>query len=131
MPNTCKLILTSDSNISPNIDIIINGQIVKSEITASPDEHNNFIVSFTRPLEIENNIIILNNADQIKLVDIIIDDIRFGLVTFLCTTVNGTQNTQLDGPGEIDIKITAPVWQFWCDKMNAFNYEDYPLGSVG
>lgn len=130
MPNTCKLVLATDSQISPNVDIIINDQTVDSKITTVPDECGNFIVSFAHQLETRNHIVILNNSNLIKLEDIIIDDIKFGLVTFLCTTVSNTQNTQLNGSGKIDIEIKTPIWQFWSDKMNAFNYKDYPLGSV-
>jgi hypothetical protein len=66
----------------------------------------------------------------LTLKEIIADNIRFGLVTFLCATVNDTQHTQLNESGTIDITIGAPVWKFWCDKMFEFNYEDYPLGSL-
>jgi hypothetical protein len=80
----------------------------------------------------EQNTIVLEviGNGTVNLTEISVDGIRFGLVTFLCTTVNGTQNTQLTAPGKIAIELQAPVWKFWCDKLTEFNYERYPLGSI-
>lgn len=61
--------------------------------------------------------------------DIDYNDIRFGLVTFLCTTANGEKQTQVTD-GTIKIELRHPIWEFWCQKMNEFNYKDYPLGST-
>ena len=62
--------------------------------------------------------------------DIDYDGIRFGIVTFFCVTANDKKETQVTD-GIIHIKLQHPIWQFWCEKYNKFNYEDYPLGSVG
>ena len=69
-------------------------------------------------------------SSSVKLEDIVIDGIRFGLVTFLCTTINDLQHTELKSPGQIKIIVNSPAWEFWCKKMNEFSYERYPLGSI-
>lgn len=61
--------------------------------------------------------------------DIDYDGIRFGIVTFLCTTANGEKQTQVTD-GIIRLEFKHPIWEYWCQKMNEFNYEDYPLGST-
>jgi len=98
------------------------------------DKHNNISIEIDVDLavltKIKLIIVDMNENKSIGLVEIIAEGIRFGLVTFLCTTVDNTQNTQLTAPGTIDIMMGTPSWKFWCDKMNQFNYKDYPLGSL-
>jgi hypothetical protein len=133
MSNACTLVLSVSSPITPDVKVLLNNQLVSTIVTK--DEFNNFIVSFSENLNKDTTIsIIINNLTNpnfVKLVDIVIDDIRFGLVTFLCTTVNNKQDTQIKMNEQIDIQLRTPIWQFWCEKMNAFNYKDYPLGSIG
>ena len=90
------------------------------------------------PYDTKNNIIVIDsNATNIKLHvegtvtvnDIVYNDIKVGLVTFLCTTVKGLQNTQATND-IIEINVEHPIWEFWCKRLNSFNYKDYPLGSI-
>lgn len=123
-----QLILQVES--FPEFEIHLNGQPVIAQ--SWYDEQNNLRVVVNEELKETNviNMIVHKTENPVKLEEIIIDGIRFGLVTFLCTTVNKTQNTQINTNGSIDIEISIPVWKFWCDKMQDFNYERYPLGST-
>jgi hypothetical protein len=116
----------------PTVQIEIADKLIPH--TLYRDEYNNVAVDVNFNLktltEIKLIIVDMRKNTSVGLTEIIADDIRFGLVTFLCTTISNTQNTQLNNPGVIDITIGAPVWKFWCDKMNQFNYEEYPLGSL-
>lgn len=91
------------------------------------------------PLTVEQDQILIDK-DQVEDIEITVngtltvndidyDGIRFGIVTFLCTTANGEKQTQVTD-GTIRIEFRHPIWEFWCQKMNEFNYEDYPLGSI-
>lgn len=126
--STIQLILKCDS--LPIVLIAVNGTSVAHDIVR--DTFNNAKITFNTELEKENHIQlhIAEMSSPVNLIEIIADDIRFGLVTFLCTTIDNTQNTEIQHPGTIDIKLSAPIWKFWCDKMTEFNYERYPLGST-
>jgi hypothetical protein len=122
-----QLILKTD--ILPEVTVKVNDQVVESTIIK--DEYDNLQLIVNATLVEHNQIgIEIHNTGTVNLIEIIVDDIRFGLVTFLCTTVNATQNTQVSAPGRIDVVLQAPIWKFWCDKMSEFNYERYPLGST-
>lgn len=122
-----QLILQTDT--IPNLTVTVNGE--KAVTHTFIDDFKNLQIAFDFDLAEYNKLsIIMPDQEKINLIEILVDDIRFGLVTFLCTTVNNTQNTQLVGPGQIDVEIRTPIWKFWCDKMNDFNYERYPLGST-
>jgi len=123
-----------ESNCAPPLEIIINSKTVLYYNDWVQDLHGNYSISFSKDL-LDNNVINIKvaNIDKdkfIKVVELIVDDIRFGIVTFLCTTIDGNQCTQLNDSGTIDIKFSTPVWQWWCEMMNLFNYKDYPLGST-
>ena len=126
-----KLLFALDGP-APLIKIKINGAGVNSKPSWIPDEFGNVSI------ELEEELSTLNIVDvevsgllrSINLVEIIADDIRFGLVTFLCTTISGKQDTQLTCDGVIKIALGVPIWQYWCEKFNSFNYKDYPLGST-
>ena len=123
-----------ESNCAPPLAITLNSKIVLYYNDWVKDLHGNYSISFLENL-LDNNVINIQVADIdkdkfIKVIELIVDDIRFGIVTFLCTTIDGNQCTQLNNPGSIDIKFSAPVWQWWCEMMNLFNYKDYPLGST-
>lgn len=126
--STIQLILKCSS--LPAVTITVNGTEVAYDIVC--DTYNNAKITFDTELEKENHIQlrVTEMNGSVNLIEIIADDVRFGLVTFLCTTVDHTQNTEIQDPGVIDIEISAPVWKFWCDKMSEFNYERYPLGSI-
>ena len=132
MLTVCKLLL-NNSLADQDFSILLNNQTINHTIKAV-DDHGNLPVEFScqllekNTLEIQVNDLIFTN--YVKLVEIILDDIRLGLVTFLCTTVNNKQDSQLNSPGSIVIEFETPIWSWWCDKMNGFNYRDYPLGSV-
>ena len=92
------------------------------------------------PLTVEQDQIIINK-DHVQNIEIEVngtltindidyDGIRFGIVTFLCVTANGRKETQITD-GILKIEFEHPIWQFWCERYNKFNYEDYPLGSIG
>lgn len=122
------------SNCAPPLAIILNSKTVLYYNDWVKDLHGNYSISFSKDL-LDNNLINIQVADIdkdkfIKVIELIVDDIRFGIVTFLCTTVDGNQCTQLTNPGSIDIKFSAPIWHWWCEMMNLFNYKDYPLGST-
>jgi hypothetical protein len=125
-----QIILSSDC--APNISVLVNQNITQSHFNKIPDQYGNLILTFSINLTKKDHIQIV--VDQVtgyvKIVDIIADDIRLGLVTFLCCQINEQQDTQLNTNGTIDIRLSGPIWKFWCDKMNEFNYKDYPLGSA-
>jgi hypothetical protein len=113
----------------PVLTVTVNGQKAVTDVFI--DEYNNLQVAFDFELAESNQLaVIVNGQEVVTLIEIIVDGIRFGLATFLCTTVNNTQNTQITAPGQIDIELRTPIWKFWCDKMTDFNYERYPLGSI-
>jgi len=124
-----KIQLILQTSTTPKLNVTVNESAVQS--TATIDEYDNLQIVFDYDLKEQNTIVleVIGNG-TVNLTEIIVDGIRFGLVTFLCTTVNGTQNTQLTAPGKIAIELQAPVWKFWCDKLTEFNYERYPLGSI-
>jgi len=129
MESSIKLILEAST---AKFDVNLNNNQVPFNFNPN-DQHGNSIVEFNAQLD-KSNLIELkvsqthNTPTNLK--EIIIDDIRFGLVTFLCTTIDNKQETQLNSDGIISIRIETPVWEFWCKKMNSFNYKDYPLGST-
>ena len=112
------------------MDVMVDGLLVPYSIRN--DQHDNLELSFNHGLTKQNQIKIRVSqmSSPLNLVEIVIDDIRFGLVTFLCTTIDGKQDTQLKRVGDIDVVVKSPIWQYWCDKMNDFSYERYPLGSI-
>ena len=116
----------------PDINIKLNNETISSDINWDKDQYGNIVINFQAYLQEQNTIsIVLNNVKSaVNLKDIVVDDIRLGLVLFLSTTVNGKQDTQVNSDGRIDIAINTPIWSWWCEKMNSFNYEDFPLGSV-
>ena len=132
MPNICKLLL-NNSLAYQDFTIYLNNQLINPGVS-EVDQYGNLPMEFScqllqkNILEIQVDNLIFPN--HVKLVEIIIDDIRLGLVTFLSTTVNNKQDSQLNSPGSIITHFETPIWSWWCDKMNSFNYEDYPLGSV-
>jgi hypothetical protein len=117
----------------PNINLLVNGQLIDSQIDWNPDDHGNICVSadinITGKSVLSVHITQMPQGSKINLVEVIADDVRFGLITFLITTISGAQQTQLNTDGVIDIEIESPVWMFWCERFNSFNYKDYPLGS--
>jgi len=121
--------LISESNFS----ISINGNTISHKFTPS-DEFNNSVVTVDAVLDHTNQIDIqvTNTTNEVvNLKEIIVDGIRFGLVTFLCTTANNQPcTTQLKSTGLITVNFEKPVWEFWCKKYNSFNYKDYPLGTA-
>ena len=124
-----KIQLILQTQLTPELTVTVNGSAVNSTVII--DAYQNQQVIFDYDLEEKNSITLnVHTTGAANLTEIIVDGIRFGLVTFLCTTVNGTQNTQITAPGEIAIELQAPVWKFWCDKLTEFNYERYPLGSI-
>lgn len=132
MHNVCKLLL-NNSLTDQDFDIFLNDHLI-NPIVKNVDEYGNLPIEFICQLPEKNILEIrvknLIFPNYVKLVDIIIDDIRLGLVTFLCTTVDNKQDSQLNSPGTINIQFETPIWQWWCIKMNNFNYKDYPLGST-
>ena len=129
MESSIKLILESST---AKFDVNLNNNQVPFNFNPN-DQYDNSTVEFNAQLD-KSNLIELkvsqthNSSTNLK--EIIVDDIRFGLVTFLCTTIDNKQETQLNSDGIISIQIETPVWEFWCKKMNSFNYKDYPLGST-
>lgn len=129
MESSIKLILDPST---AKFDVNLNNNQVHFNFNPN-DQYGNSTVEFDAQLD-KSNLIELrvsqthNTPTNLK--EIIIDDIRFGLVTFLCTTIDNKQETQLNSDGIISIRIETPVWEFWCKKMNSFNYKDYPLGST-
>lgn len=124
-----KIQLILQGNNIPNLIVTVNGQ--KADINTFIDEYNNCQIAFDFELVKSNQLaLIVYDQTVVNLIEIIVDGIRFGLATFLCTTVNNTQNTEVTGPGQIDIELNTPIWEFWCNKITEFNYEKYPLGST-
>lgn len=124
--------IVCDTDCQPNVTVRVNQNKVPSTLSDTKDCHGNYILSFVTELNTNNHIeiVVTNLNGYFKVEDILIDSIKFGLVTFLCTTIENQQNTQLNCNGILDIALSSPIWKFWCEKMNSFNYEDYPLGSV-
>lgn len=133
MLNNVLLVLSAKEQVphSNSIRVFVNNEEINPQINPN-DQYGNITITFDHKLADKNiiNIKVSGYKKYIRLVDIIVDDIRFGLVTFLCTTVSGKQTTQVELAGQIDIEIETPIWQYWCEKMNKFNYKDYPLGSI-
>jgi hypothetical protein len=117
----------------PVVNINLNNQRILPEIEWNKDSFGNISINFRAVLQKQNMInIVFNNATSpIKIKDIVINGIKLGLVLFLCTTVSGKQDTQINSDGQLDIAINTPIWSWWCAKLNSFNYEDYPLGTIG
>ena len=132
--NNIKLICNHNNTTSLDVAVTVNGIAVDALIDWTPDEYGNICLSLNTTLQDKNIIGIeiqnLNQGSTFKLVEMIADDIQFGIVTFLCTTTAGTQSTQLNCDGIIRVELESPVWQFWCTRFNEFNYKDYPLGST-
>jgi len=127
-----NILLTIQTNQLPQLTVRINDADIEYQVEPSGYDDSTFFIKFSTELH-PDNLIQIGSQDLIHsltLSDIIIDDIQFGLVTFLCTTINGNQATQLNQPGFINIVIKTPIWQYWCEKMNSFNYKDFPLGST-
>ena len=133
MLHQCTLVIAV-TNVKPRLSIVLNNYSIDYLSDWQSDQHGNILIHFTADLTPKNIISItvenLENSNSITLKDIIIDDIRFGLVTFLCTTINNKQDTQLNTTGSIDIEICTPIWEWWSNKTNSFNYKEYPLGSL-
>jgi hypothetical protein len=129
-----KLLCKVTGNDHPNITVAVNNKIVTPTINWVPDEHGNICIDFISNFESTNvltlTVTALQENSSINLLEIVADNIRFGLVTFLCTTVDQKQSTQLNANGIIEVILHCPIWQYWCEKMNDFNYKDYPLGSA-
>jgi hypothetical protein len=136
MSNTsiCKIIIKPSNIEGLELRILHNGCLIDSKISYELDQHQNIVCCYDLPLDLKNQFeiqcISLKENENIKLSELVIDGIRFGIVLFFCTTTNGTLETQLNSPGSIMVEFDSPVWKFWCKKMNEFNYERYPLGSV-
>jgi len=124
------IILVSDS--PPNLFIELNGQYVENKILCDDNQKDTWKLLFSADLKSKNEICVhcANVNNYIKVEEVIVDGINFGLVTFLCTNVENKQGTQLNKSGTIKIELEFPIWKFWCEKMNDFNYERYPLGST-
>jgi hypothetical protein len=126
-----SITLVFEISNKPEISLVLNGQLLEYTIDRRANQHGHICLTTNTDLAKQNVLsVIATNVDQIKLVEILVDDIRFGFVTFLCTTIDGQQQTQLTVDGQIDIELSTPIWEFWCQKMNSFNYKDYPLGST-
>ena len=127
-----KLILHVTSTTLPNLTITVNQQQVNYIVKQNNDPQGNVILLFQTELELDNSIhLIVSDADgTVDLINIIVDEMAFGWITFLCSTVNNQQSLQVINDGTIEIDLQTPIWQYWCEKMNSFNYKDYPLGSV-
>jgi hypothetical protein len=130
-----KLAIATTNPTQPKIIVKINDKEVTADISPEKNEFDNITVDFVVDLLPSKNTLTLDvtgldKSSIFKLEEIIADQVRFGLVTFLCTTVNGQQSTQLDKDGCIEIELQLPIWQFWCERINDFNYEKYPLGTV-
>lgn len=127
-----KLILHVTSTTLPNLTITVNQQQVNYIAKQNNDPQGNVILLFQTELELDNSIhLIVSDADgTVDLINIIVDEMAFGWITFLCSTVNNQQSLQVINDGTIEIDLQTPIWQYWCEKMNSFNYKDYPLGSV-
>lgn len=125
-----KIIFAADCQ--PKINLFLNHQPIECLISFKKDKQGNYQIFFSADLAAENklDLVIDNLTGYLKIVDIVVNEINFGLVTFLVTTVNSALDTQINTSGTISIKIENPIWEFWCQKMNAFNYRDYPLGSI-
>jgi hypothetical protein len=124
-----KIQLILETTIIPDVTVRINDRMVNSSVIK--DEYDNVMLIVEADLAEYNQLSIeVKNKGVVNLIEIIVDDIRFGLVTFLCTTVNAKQDTQIESPGRIDIELQTPIWKFWCDRMSEFNYKRYPLGST-
>lgn len=121
-------------NARPNITVLVDSTKVDSTVDWTVDQYGNICVSFFADITAKSKVSIcvdnLPTGVTFNIIEIIVDDIRFGLVTFLCSTVSGVLSTQLNADGAIDIEIQSPIWKYWCEKMNSFNYKDYPLGST-
>lgn len=121
-------------NGCPKITTLVNQVAVDNIVNWTPDQYGNICISFSTPVVEKSKISICVNdlpiGSTFNIVEIIVDDIRFGLVTFLCSKISGNWSTQLNTNGIIDIDIESPIWKYWCEKMNSFNYKDYPLGST-
>lgn len=130
MANYITLVLEVDG-IIPELEVLLNQTSVNFDFDTVKNSHGHLCVNIHCEIKQSSilNLIVKNNT-SVNLVEIIVDNIRFGLVTFLCITVNGQQQTQLSAPGQLKINLSTPIWQFWCEKMNGFNYKDYPLGSI-
>ena len=130
--NQTNITLVFDTFISSSVSILLNGNQVSFDQSFEKNQYGHVCIDITCKLADDNviSIVAKDKNPNINLIEIIANDIKFGLVTFLCTTINGQQHTQLTSPGNIDIKMSTPIWKFWCEKMNGFNYKDYPLGSI-
>jgi len=132
--STCKIIIKPSDLEGLELKILHNGRSLDSKIFYELDNHQNIVCCYNLVLDFKNQIEIqclsLKEKENIQLSELVIDGIRFGIVLFFCTTTNGAPGTQLNSPGSIIVDFDSPVWEFWCKKMNEFNYERHPLGSI-
>lgn len=121
----------------PDIEIFLNNKLTNYKVSTTVNEYGHYSIYTETDLnKAINNLVIRvtglaeDISESISIKEIFANNIRFGLVTFLCTTVNGQQCTMISYDGSINIEIGFPVWEFFCIRLNEFNYKDYPLGST-
>jgi hypothetical protein len=113
----------------PTIKIILNGNtVVETVDTSIINEYGHIPVSFDAELQ-ETNILeisVENNTGSISIAEAVIDNIKLAFVLFLVTKNSENEiATQLISDGSLFVTIKTPIWSWWCDRMESFNYDDY------
>lgn len=118
-----------------------NGVEIPTPPANERNEHGHFPWFFDVDPQDKNNIKVIVEGlgdvmDKTKYFNIfesIIDEVNFDIVHLMnCRAQpNGLEYqkgaTQLDSDGYLEIPFNLPVWEYWCQTNNAFNYEDYPI----
>ena len=125
-----NLYLTVLEKSSPIIAVKINDIIITDKVdTSIINEHGHVPVSFVAELT-DTNIIELcvtnNIGGNVVLSEAVVGDIKLSLALFLSTkNHHNNTTTTLTSDGVLRVTIETPIWQWWCEKMQSFNYDDY------
>ena len=118
----------------PTISVLVDQQPVASTVDWTPDKYGNISITIIADVLERSTVSIcvdeMSNSSKFNIVEMIADDVLFGIVTFMCATVEGKLSTQLNNNGIINIELKSPSWSYWCAKFNQFNYKDFPFGSA-
>lgn len=125
----CLYITIENQKFNPIIKINLNGNtVVETVDTSIVNEYGHIPIVFNANLQESNiiEVIVENNTGIINVVEAVIDNIKLAFVLFLVT--KNSENkiaTQLRTDGSLFMTIQTPIWSWWCDRMESFNYNDY------
>ena len=134
-----ELYLKIPNTVQPNLTLEFNSDTINEPISKEPNEHGHYAWIFTVTPKQESIIrlhasglgSIMDKSKYVSVVEVIADGVNFDIVHQMNCNAQpkGLEYqkgaTQLDCAGYIEIPIGAPVWQYWCETLTKFKYEDY------